>query len=251
MGKRGVRFGTLPPPSEPALQSRCPSEGSMLSLAPGDSEVDETPEATPVLPERDATPRPAVADPPLRSAKFNSRDDVGNIGYFFGNWGQRARDREIQRNIDLQIKHNPAHIIGLAECELETENVLTTPAVAGDAQGDRLTRRGGHQYMVVRGNEPISVLIGVRAGFADSIETVHWTRIREGEYRHDRRNFTKAWSRILIVKVRFAHQVGFMGRDQQSWRSISIGFQPKELKAFVLPMIVFGKPSAVSSRSTP
>lgn len=110
--------------------SPSPSEQSQYTQAPGDSEASDT-EAGPgqtrsddegadagavppavaakwvwVKKQRDTTP-PAVAGEttPLRSAALNEREDVGNIGWFFGNWGQRAGGGQmgVQGNIDAQI----------------------------------------------------------------------------------------------------------------------------------------------------
>ena len=93
---------------------------------------------------RSTTPR-AVAGRPLRNATFTDRPDVGNVGFFYGNWGRRTKQMggEVQRNIDDQIKTN-AQIIGLSECEQVTEDLLLgdpqcvaegkDPAVAGAKQ---------------------------------------------------------------------------------------------------------------------
>ena len=132
--------------------SPAPSGESGWSQAPGDSvasapmpEEEEDPadsnSAPPAVAEsrkpRDTAP-PAVAEgkwTPLRSSVLNDRADVGNIGFFFGNWGQRTKQKggRVQDNIDAQIKKNPAQIIGLTECEKETQAVLESPAVAGDS----------------------------------------------------------------------------------------------------------------------
>ena len=130
--------------------SPAPSGESGWSQAPGDSVAsvampeEEDPAysnaAPPAVAEsrkpRDTAP-PAVAEgkgTPLRSSVLNDRADVGNIGFFFGNWGQRTKQKggRVQDNIDAQIKKNPAAIIGLTECEKETQAVLESPAVAGD-----------------------------------------------------------------------------------------------------------------------
>ena len=39
---------------------------------------------------RSTTPR-AVAGRPLRNATFTDRPDVGNVGFFYGNWGRRTK----------------------------------------------------------------------------------------------------------------------------------------------------------------
>ena len=106
--------------SSSGAHAREPSAGSERSAfteAPGDSEA--TDEETSAVAEHDAkdaqsaaaeaefedgrqprrakgrsTAPPAVAGeakPPLKNATFTDREDVGNIGFFFGNWGRRAQ----------------------------------------------------------------------------------------------------------------------------------------------------------------
>ena len=80
---------------------------------------------------KEGTPRPpAVAGVVpdirrLRSSALNDREDVGNIGLIFGKWGRRTKQKanEVQQNIDAQIK-KPCQIIGLPECEQETQDLL-------------------------------------------------------------------------------------------------------------------------------
>ena len=102
----------------PAREPSAGSDRSAFTEAPGDSEA--TDEETSAVAEHDAkdaqsavaeaefedgrppmrargwrkearnTAPPAVAGeekPPLKNATFTDREDVGNIGYFFGNWG--------------------------------------------------------------------------------------------------------------------------------------------------------------------
>ena len=91
----------------------------------------------------------------------------------------------MQQNIDAQIKHKTTcQVIGLIECEQETEDPLTGPAVAGGPTlATTLESRDGHEYLTLRGNEEVSVLVGVRSAVADGIERALWNRREEGEYR--------------------------------------------------------------------
>ena len=53
------------------------------------------------------TQPPAVAGqvPPRGGGPaLNEREDVGNIGWFFGNWGMRAADKSVRENIDGQLQ---------------------------------------------------------------------------------------------------------------------------------------------------
>ena len=104
-------------------ESPAPSAGSDFSIAPGDSEVSgsegyASSDGEKRAPRRRArhAPVPAVAGRPTftgyRSTHFNNRSDVGNIGIFLGNWGQRTQRMNgcVQKNIDAHIKKTmPSH----------------------------------------------------------------------------------------------------------------------------------------------
>jgi hypothetical protein len=108
---------------------------------------------------RDTMPNVSAA-PTMHSAVLNDRTDVGNIGWFFGSYGSRATNEGMQAGIDLQIKHGPAQIVGLCECQEATENLLRAPAVAGkDGDEGGLECRHGYEYLTLRGNaEQVSCL---------------------------------------------------------------------------------------------
>jgi hypothetical protein len=154
-------------------------------------DIDSTPILSSSSQKKDTTPKveqAAVAaawkDKP--STVFNARDDVGNIGWFFGNWGARTKHRGQQNNIDIQLKRCPAQIIGICECEESTEAVLRAPAATdavadADASGGHaLAKRSEWEYATLRGNEPVSVLVGVRTSTAESLDLLLWERRQEG-----------------------------------------------------------------------
>ena len=215
--------------------SPAPSGESGWSQAPGDSvasasmpEEEEDPadfnSAPPAVAERrkprDTAP-PAVAEGKgtrLRSSVLNDRADVGNIGFFFGNWGQRTKQKDgrVQDNIDAQIKKNPAQIIGLTECEKETQAVLESPAVAGDSNhegGSCFEARRSHEYITLRGKEEVSVLVGVRSAVAEKMELLLWDRKYEGDYKCRGGKKMKAYTRTLITKITLKHNVGWLGNE--------------------------------------
>ena len=172
-----------------------------------------------------------------------ARPDIGNIGYFFGNWGPRARDRALQANIDLQLKRNPAMVIGLAECERRTQEILDAPpgepyaAVAargGTSSGstssaavaapldvnDALSWPADGHYLTLRGQEepvsPVSVLLGVRRSVAHSLILVYWEKRREGTYKGKSGGGKKtAWSWLLIGEIVLHKPVGTLGLTQR------------------------------------
>ena len=80
------------------------------------------------------------------------------------------------------MKHGPAQIIGLCEVEAETEQVLSSAAVAAD-EGDResLAGRLGHSYYCIRGNEEKSNMLAIRTE-TGSPRILFWERKEEGTY---------------------------------------------------------------------
>ena len=120
----------------------------------------------------------------------------------------------MQENIDAQIKKRPCQVIGLTECEQETEDLLTGPAVAGGLTlATNLESRNGHEYLTLRGNEEVSVLVGVRSAVADGIETLLWHRKEEGEYRARKGSKFRAYTRTLIANSSLKHHVGFVCKE--------------------------------------
>ena len=100
-------------------------------------------------------------------AERNDADHVGNIGWLFGNWGSRAQNQKMREHIDEVLKKQPAMVIGMAECQLETEQVLQREpaAVAANATSGarrRFKDRPEFSYLTLRGEEEKSVLIAVR-----------------------------------------------------------------------------------------
>ena len=145
---------------------------------------------------------------------LNEREDVGNVGWFFGKWGQRSSKQGVQQNIDAQIKKKTCQIIGLCECQEATEHLLQASTAVAE-HGETLTDRDGHEYLTIRGNEEVSVLLGVRSAVAESLELLSWRRIHEGTYNSKNTSKRKmnAYTRWLVGKITMKNQVGYMGRE--------------------------------------
>ena len=143
------------------------SSGAAKGRSSGDASGDAEPQTTPAWPRRDTSPLeggPCDARARLPVDVLNNRPDVGNIGFMFGNLGSRASSADMQGNIDLQIKRGPAQILGLCECEQQTQDILESAAVAADPAADpqSLGAIPGFEYWTVRGNEDKSNLLVVR-----------------------------------------------------------------------------------------
>jgi hypothetical protein len=169
---------------------------------------------------KDTAPKPDAAydrDAPGKWDLRNSADHVGNIGWLFGNWGLLPKAAPMRAHIETVLKKNPAMVIGLAECQPESEELLSSPPSAGDPEAPphSLESRNAYSYYTLRGKEPASVLAGLRCNLGGGLEYLHWERREEGQYksRSGGGNRAFAYSRCLIVKVRMSHQVGFMGSE--------------------------------------
>ena len=72
----------------------------------------------------------------------------------------------------------------MAECQKETEDILSDPAVAGLREvGEHFDSRGEQAYICIRPDEDSSVLIGVRASMAETLELLDHERKHEGRYK--------------------------------------------------------------------
>ena len=76
--------------------------------------------------------------------------------------------------MNLQIARNPAPVIVLAEAEERLEHLLMHDRSRGDPDAEGVVRRDAHEYMVVRGQEEVSLLIGARTDICKRIELKYW-----------------------------------------------------------------------------
>ena len=210
-------------------QSPASSAGTVRTCAPGDSE-ESTDEGHDSETKKEGAryrrvrrvPVAAVAGEPTytgpRSTRHNNRFDVGNVGVFFANWGNRTKkdDGKVQNNIDAQILKNPCQVIGLAECQKETQDLLHDPAAAAAklSQSAALEHRGAYPYFTIRPAEPVTLLLGVRSAVADSIQTLDYTKKEEGMYRgkSSAKNKMRAYTRTLTGQINMKTNIGYIGK---------------------------------------
>ena len=166
---------------------------------------------------RDTAPKQTPQEK-TKWATRNDADHVGNIGWLFGNWGKRPSDARMRQHLDEVLKKQPAMVIGLAECQVGSEEVLRSEpaavAASADAEGQScgFDSRPGYQYMTLRGDEADSVLVGVRQESGNTLELLDWERREEGTYRRRSggQEQTIVYSRSMIVKVTLDSNVGFL-----------------------------------------
>ena len=148
---------------------------------------------------------------------------MGNISILFGNWGRlpsKTKNKAKRERVQLQLKNCPAQILGLAECEEETEDLLRAPGTARNpphrttgsaAVADELAGRSGIQYITIRGREECSILVAARANLARNLECIHWERRHEGDFTGRTKTTSAAYSRCMICRVALDTSVGRFG----------------------------------------
>ena len=173
-------------------------------------------------PRRDTAPKQTPQEK-TKWATRNNAGHVGNIGWLFGNWGKRPKCKVMRQHLDEVLKKQPAMVIGLAECQAESEEVLRSEpaavAASADAEGQerRFEDRPGYQYITIRGDEEDSVLIGVREESGNTLELLDWERREWGRYRRRSGGKEKAiaYSRSMTARVTTWNNVGFLGKEHQ------------------------------------
>ena len=171
-------------------------------------------------------------DPPQLRGQFTTmhpnasqgkppRQDMGNSAWLFGNWGLLPSQKtpQLREYVQAGLKRNPALVIALAEAEPDVEELLNAPATQGIScapdQPKTIWHRDSWQYMTLRGSEPRSLLIGVRANQGNDLRLLHWERRVEGRYRAKKGGLHKtkaeAISRIMIACVTLDKPMGAMG----------------------------------------
>jgi hypothetical protein len=149
---------------------------------------------------------------------YNSRHENGNTGWAFFNGGARAKNEDKQKYFDKVMKRSPAIILGVAECDAATDEMLCMkgePAVApsGSAAGiEAALARASHEYVTIRGDEPSSLLLGVRKNQCRGLKLKEFQIKDEGTYRNGTsKKKLQATTRTLIAEVTTKENVGFIG----------------------------------------
>ena len=198
--------------------------GSNLNSIPGDSVVNSDSDIEERVVRKRADAQPNVAfDGDVRSrgesSIYNAEPEVGNIGIFFGNWGQRAtvdakNKRKRSERSDRQISRCPGQIIILAEANASVEEVLKSPPLEAESPGaSGLSGRPSFEHFVVRGNEKdAAVLIAARTDTCTHIDLLDYDLHFDSEYREKGRN-CMAYTRMLSCTVGFKQNVGHIGKS--------------------------------------
>ena len=154
------------------------------------------------------------------SSKYNAEPEVGNVGFFCGNWGQRGSiagdlfKKKRREAHDRQIMRCPAQVVILCEASAKVEEVLKSSAVAAeDPDAEGLAGRGSFEHYVVRGNEPdAAILVAARCDNCTDLKLLDYDVHLDHTYTQQRKK-KMAKSRMLTCKVGFKQNVGHIGKS--------------------------------------
>ncbi len=192
----------------------CSGAHSPRSVA-GDSDTDDQGNAVDALAFTPRVQFHGVKSSILRERNF----EEGNIGIFFGNWGERAADhtknsksRHQQQIQDLQILKNPAQVCILCEANRAVAELLEQSPEPGLLDAVGLEPRTTHEHWVVRGNEKSAVLIAARKSVTKSLEMLEYEVNPDHPYTKSGKQHT-ARSKMLTCKMTFKQSVGHIGHE--------------------------------------
>ena len=182
------------------------------------------------------------------------KNNEGNMSVMFGNWGSMPSEKNHgaqRRRVELQLRHNPALVVVLAECEESMESILQRPgkpapqdpdalAAAGESAAEggssnsdasavcaargrpqagdcpSLQKRAEYEYLTLRGREQKSLCIAARSSVCRSLELLYWERHVDGVYTTHtgdgkKRHRVEAFSRIMVAELTFDHTYAEFG----------------------------------------
>ena len=155
------------------------------------------------------------------SSDHNREHWVGNMGIFYGNWGERgtlagdAKKRAQKMTSQKQVMKSPAQIIILCEATQEVEDDLRLPnGGASSNPQSRLDQRHTFEHWVVRGNEPKNaILIAARKDTCAGMQMLgNYEVFKDHEYQ-EKGKLNHARSRIMVCAVQFKQNIGHLGKE--------------------------------------
>ena len=120
------------------------------------------------------------------------------------------------RRTSTHRSKKPCQVIGLTECEAETEALLQASPGEEDRPWETRTldSRAAYPYYTIRPEQGVGVLLGVRTAVAEDLHVLNWTRKEEGTYNSKPlKKKSRAYTRTLIAKITLKNHVGFLGKE--------------------------------------
>ena len=130
-----------------------------------------------------------------QSSRLNKEPEVGNFGFYLGNWGCRGTvadttEKVLRRDTqDRQVLKCPAQVIVLCEATVVVEEMLQKAAVAGNPDRNDLEGRSTCEHFVVRGSEKDqAVLIAARTDTTKFLQHLDYEVFHDHPYREKGKN---------------------------------------------------------------
>ena len=166
------------------------------------------------------------------------RENEGNMNCAFINWGElpsQSQNPAQRRRMELQLRHCPCFLLCVAECSADMEGILRRPVAAAQvdasaaagastsgipsasaaagAKGETplLEGRPEFEFVTIRGKERSSLCVAARKHVCAGMDLLFWERLVDGTYKSKKNAAKVAYTRILIVEVRFDSSYAHFG----------------------------------------
>ena len=186
-----------------------------------------------------AQPKYRVAgnlNPWREPAPRNCRKDVGNIGLFMGNWGERSqkmkKGKKGQNSADQRALHDasvmgtPGIITILLEATPAVKEMLErAPAYIAEDSDKPRSRPGGKpdvgnmgerrwfQHWVVMGDEPKgAILMAAKTNECQGIKLLQCSKWIDGTWKETGGKTKTATTRVLVCKFTWKQNIGHLGK---------------------------------------
>ena len=166
------------------------------------------------------------------------RENEGNMNCAFINWGElpsQSQNPAQRRRMELQLRHCPCFLLCVAECSADMEGILRRPvataqvdasaaagastsgipsaSAAAGAKGETplLEGRPEFEFVTCRGKERSSLCVAARKHVCAGMDLLFWERLVDGTYKSKKNVEKVAYTRILIVDLRFDSSYAHFG----------------------------------------
>jgi len=131
------------------------------------------------------------------------------------NWGMRSKSLAASQRtmvMDQQLLKNPCSVLVVLEANAGLANLLNASTSVESTQCSGLGSRPERNYMVIRGQEKLSILFAARQDNCNSLECLHFESYEDRRYKHQGKERI-ARSRLMVCKVDFKQNIGHLGNE--------------------------------------
>ena len=182
------------------------------------SDAEESDEDMPaIIPLNQPVPEPKL----LGYARHAANVTTGNAGFYFANFGNRAKDKDLQDVIDAQLKRNPAHMMFICEMPAKTQDILhlpprpNPPTTHGDAAVAAFYQRNEAEWFTYRQNDAHGDPCCIAVRRECSVHP-HLTMLAdEVKFDGTKKGGANCYTRTLVCTAHLPEKmsVGYIGRD--------------------------------------